>query len=298
MNDSRCLSRLESARVGTTMVAPVVVSFAHARRSITHRGSIVTSVRLHNSSPLKRHWPWPALNIRKRAPLAPRRPRNLIGFAAISKRPSASVTTSRKSCKLVTVPCIPRRSSSQQATTTTSGIGAPVRASTTRAFHGPSDSSDGWGRAPAPAASDTTTSATATASGSRRRPPIDDRSAFQIFREPPGAALPGVVGVRLVVGRAVVRVEAVAGLGIDHDLDVLVAVLLEHLAELLRVLGLRVLVLGAVEAEERDLDVLGEIEAGHRPARGLIRPRGRAVPRHGSLDVGIGRGLLVHGRVG
>src|SRR2546428_2750987 len=105
MNDSRCLSRLESARVGITMVAPVVVSSAHARRSITHRGSIVTSARLHSSSPLKRHWPWPALNIRKRGPLTPRRPRNLIGFAAISKRPSASVTTSRKSCKLVKVPC-------------------------------------------------------------------------------------------------------------------------------------------------------------------------------------------------
>src|SRR5437667_12212793 len=71
MNDSRCLSRLESARVGITMVAPVVVSSAHARRSITHRGSIVTSVRLHSSSPLKRHWPWPALNIRKRGPLNP-----------------------------------------------------------------------------------------------------------------------------------------------------------------------------------------------------------------------------------
>src|SRR5439155_17346358 len=61
MNDARCLSRLESARVGITMVAPVVVSPAHARRSITHRGSIVTSVRLDSSSPLKRHWPWPGL---------------------------------------------------------------------------------------------------------------------------------------------------------------------------------------------------------------------------------------------
>src|SRR5207247_6089714 len=95
---------------------------------------------------------------------------------------------------------------------------------------------------------------------------------------------------------AVVRVEAVAGRGIAHDLDVRAAGLLEHLAELLRVLGLRVLVPGAVEAEERDLDVLGEIEAGHRPARALIRPRGRAVPRHGSLDVGVGRGILVQGR--
>src|SRR5204862_6563229 len=76
------------------------------------------------------------------------------------------------------------------------------------------------------------------------------RSALQLLVEPAAAALPGVVRVGLVVGRARVRVEAVTRLGIDHDLDGLVAVLLEHVAQLLRVLGLRVLVLAAVEAEE------------------------------------------------
>src|SRR5437588_4137850 len=102
--------------------------------------------------------------------------------------------------------------------------------------------------------------------------------------------------VGLVVGRAIVGVEAVTRLGIDHDLDGLVAVLLEHLAQLLRVLGLRVLVLAAVEAEERDLDVLGEIEARDRAVRALVGPRGRAVPGDGGFHVGIGRGLLVDRR--
>src|ERR1700682_839256 len=108
----------------------------------------------------------------------------------------------------------------------------------------------------------------------RARPPrsADARappSALQILVEPAGAALPGVVRVGLVVGRAIVRVEAVTRLGIDHDLDGLVAVLLAHLAPLLRVLVLRVLVLAAVETEERDLDVRGEIEAGDRAVRAL-----------------------------
>src|SRR5207237_10188025 len=101
----------------------------------------------------------------------------------------------------------------------------------------------------------------------RARPPRSagrarSRSTLQILVEPAGAALPGVVRVGLVVGRAIVRVEAVTRLGIDHDLDGLVAVLLEHLAQLLRVLGLRVLVLAAVVAEERALDVLGAFQAG------------------------------------
>src|ERR1700682_1635306 len=87
--------------------------------------------------------------------------------------------------------------------------------------------------------------------------------------DPAVPALPGVVRVGLVVGRATARVEAVTRLGIDHDLDGLVAVLLEHLAPLLRVLVLRVLVLAAVETEERDLDVRGEIEAGDRAVRAL-----------------------------
>src|SRR5262249_56619426 len=110
-------------------------------------------------------------------------------------------------------------------------------------------------------------------------------SALQILLEPAGAALPAVLRVRLVVGRPVVGMKAVSRVGINDDLDVLVAVLLEHLAELLRVFGLYALILAAVEAEERNLDVLGEIEAGHGPVRALIGPGRRAIPRDGRLYV-------------
>ena len=100
---------------------------------------------------------------------------------------------------------------------------------------------------------------------------------------------------RGVVGRSVVRVEPVPDAGVDDDLDVRV-VLLQELAEPLGVLGLRVLVRLAVEAEKRDLDVLGEIESRDRPRRALIGSRGRPVPGDRALHVGVGRRDLVHGR--
>src|SRR4030095_11516796 len=82
-------------------------------------------------------------------------------------------------------------------------------------------------------------------------------------REQSGAALVGVGGGRRVVRGAVVSKEAVAGVGIDHDLGIAVG-LLEHLAELLGVVGRGARVLSAVETEEWRLDVLHDVEAGDR----------------------------------
>jgi hypothetical protein len=113
-------------------------------------------------------------------------------------------------------------------------------------------------------------------------------------REEAGAALPRVGrGLRVVRG-PVVREEAVADARVDHDLGVGVG-LLEQVAELPGVLRARAGVLLAVQAEERGLDVLHHVEAGHRIRRVRVGAGRRAVPRHRGLDVGVGRRHLVHG---
>src|SRR5439155_566173 len=89
--------------------------------------------------------------------------------------------------------------------------------------------------------------------------------------------------------------EAVAGIRIDHDVDVLVAAGLHQVDHLLGVVGRGPRVLAPVEAEERDLDVLGHVEAGDLARGPLVRPRGRAVPRHRRLHVRVRRRDLIGG---
>src|SRR5690242_15786608 len=97
-------------------------------------------------------------------------------------------------------------------------------------------------------------------------PPRSRRLGLERLGKKPGAALPRVGRGFRVVRRPVVGEEAVAGAGVDHDLGVGIG-LLEHLAELLRVLRRRSRVLLPVHAEERHLDVLDDIEPGHRIRR-------------------------------
>src|SRR6185369_11764500 len=103
-----------------------------------------------------------------------------------------------------------------------------------------------------------------TGRGSSRRPPSGGGALrAQVLREEVCAALPGVLRGARVVRGPVIRVEAVPGARIDDDLDVLV-VLLQELAHLRRVFGLRVLIGLAVQPEERTVNVLREVESGHR----------------------------------
>src|SRR2546427_12364319 len=120
-------------------------------------------------------------------------------------------------------------------------------------------------------------------------------SGLEGLGEPVGAALPGIRGGRRVERRAIVSKEAVGGARIDDDLHVPI-VLLDQFALLAGGVRGGTLVLFAKEPEQRDLDVLGQVEA--RAGRGLIgvRARGWAVPRHGRLHVWIGGRDLEDGR--
>src|SRR6266540_2397812 len=118
---------------------------------------------------------------------------------------------------------------------------------------------------------------------------------FEPLVEVGQAALPGIGGGGGVVRGTVVGEEAVARAWVGHDLDILV-VLLEQVAQLARVGRRRALVRLPVKPEERRLDVLGHVEPRHRVGLIRVRARGRPVPGHGGLDVGIGRSNLVDGR--
>src|SRR6266540_5888039 len=92
-------------------------------------------------------------------------------------------------------------------------------------------------------------------------------SRLEVLAEPVSAALPAVRGRRRVEGGAIVREETVLRARIDHELDVRI-VLLHEIAQLPRVGRRRARVELTVEPEERDLDVLGHVEA--RDGRGLV----------------------------
>jgi hypothetical protein len=108
------------------------------------------------------------------------------------------------------------------------------------------------------------------------------------------AAFPAVGGRDGVVGRPVVGEETVARPRVDDDLGLRV-VLLQLLAELSGVGGWWVGVALPVEAEERRLDVLDQVEPGH--LGGGIRVRAGRGPYQATdaLILRVGAGHLVNG---
>src|SRR5439155_22904767 len=106
-----------------------------------------------------------------------------------------------------------------------------------------------------------------------RKAAANSRAALraEVLAEEVRATLPGVGSRRRVVGRAVVRVEAVTRARVDDDLDVRV-VLLHEITEASGILRLWILVCLAVEPEQRDVDVLGEVESRHGSRGALIGP--------------------------
>src|SRR6266487_2554775 len=89
-------------------------------------------------------------------------------------------------------------------------------------------------------------------------------SGLKVLGEPVGAALPRIGRGYGVERRAIVRVKAVAGARVDNDLDI--RVVLFHEISHLAGIGRRwARVLLAAEREERDLDVLGHVEAADGP---------------------------------